>query len=199
MLYLNQVVAPILPCPCFFIFVVIFSILTIHLYRITLQLNCTCTLAQENVGTLVPLPSDLFVPYCQCLRKPTMVMQSSFNTVKRALINYYCTVFVILTYDPRLKSIDLHLLHIRKHWPTKSYVLQKEVLLVFSNHPESQRDTQDILISHQLNRHSRAQLENQWNIQWSGTWNTGKLGDKRCRTLLQWYVLLPSSSLKTLI
>ena len=79
------------------------------------------------------------------------------------------------------------------------YALQKEVSLVFSDHPESQRDAQDTLISHQLDCHSHAQLENQWNIQWSGAWNTGKLGDKRCRTLLQWYVLLFSSSLKILI
>ena len=79
------------------------------------------------------------------------------------------------------------------------YALQKEVSLVFSDHPESQRDTQDILISHQLDHHSPAQLENRWNIQWSGAWNTGKSGDKWCRTLLQWYVLQPSSSSKTLI
>ena len=76
-------VTPILPYPLFFfIFAVIFSISTIHLYRIALRLRCTCTLAQENVGTLVPLLSDLFVPYRQCPRKPTTVMQSSFDTVK---------------------------------------------------------------------------------------------------------------------
>ena len=113
----NQVLIPILPCPCLFIFTVIFSISSIYLSHITSWLHHTCTqlsLAQENVvigqyiGTLVLPLSDHFCPLLDC--------------------------------------------------------------------------------------HSHAQLENWWNIQWSGAWNTGKLGNKQCRILLQWYVLLPSSS-----
>ena len=114
-------------------------------------------------------------------------MQSPLNTVQWTLTH----TIVCFCYSNIWHEVEINQLTFTTHQKALThqvYALQKEVSLVFSDHSESQREAQDILNSHQLDHHSCAQLENQWNIQWSGAWNIGKSDDKWCRILLQWYV-----------
>jgi hypothetical protein len=70
---------------------------------------------------------------------------------------------------------------------TGIYHARKEMSLVFSADFHDQVDAQQFLEFHGLDRASRAQLENRWNVQWSNAWTVGKEGDHRRRILLQWY------------
>lgn len=69
------------------------------------------------------------------------------------------------------------------------YNLKQEMSLAFSTSVEDQRDVQEFLKLHGLDRAARARLESQWNVQWSNGWTVGKESDTRQRILLQWYVL----------
>ena len=61
-----------------------------------------------------------------------------------------------------------------------------EVILTFSDSAWDQKDAQDFLKSHLLDRSSQQNLESRWNVQWSNAWPVGKLGDQRRRSLFQW-------------
>ncbi|KAJ7437671.1 hypothetical protein B0H11DRAFT_1935739 [Mycena galericulata] len=61
---------------------------------------------------------------------------------------------------------------------------QELSLKYFPDNAESQRDAQQFLATHQLDKLSRQRLESRWNIQWSTSWPSS---GKTCRrTLFQW-------------